>query len=210
MIGRALARQGSRPSGLLGRLTGHFLNRETRNTNRVALVALDPQPGEEVLEIGFGGGATLSRLLAVEKTRISGLELSETMVAQSNSRFRREIADSRLDLTQGDVAALPYADGSFDKVLTVNTIYFWTDPAAALNEIGRTLRPGGRIVIGFRIKEKMEQTWFARYGYHRLYEEEEVRRLLERGAFDDVQIRNEDGVIAASGTKPSIGDRATA
>src|SRR5262249_47728192 len=48
-------------------------------------------------------------------------------------------------------------DASFDKVFTVNTIYFWKSLEAGFAEIHRVLKPGGRAVIGFVVKERMDQ-----------------------------------------------------
>jgi ubiquinone/menaquinone biosynthesis C-methylase UbiE len=49
----------------------------------------------------------------------------------------------------GDVQQLPWEDGAFDAALGVHTLYFWRDVGAALTEIRRALRPGGRLALGF-------------------------------------------------------------
>lgn len=47
----------------------------------------------------------------------------------------------------GNVAALPYDDESFDKVIAVETLYFWPDPVANLKEVHRILKPGGLVAL---------------------------------------------------------------
>jgi arsenite methyltransferase len=54
------------------------------------------------------------------------------------------------ELVEADVYALPFADDSFDGVLSVNTVYFWRDLPADLTEIRRVMAPGGRLVLGIR------------------------------------------------------------
>jgi SAM-dependent methyltransferase len=57
-------------------------------------------------------------------------------------------------LQEGTVSALPFADGSFDKVCSVNTLYFWPDPARDLGEVYRVLAPEGRCYITFRVSHR--------------------------------------------------------
>ena len=57
--------------------------------------------------------------------------------------------------------ALPYGDATFDRVLTVHTIYFWPDPVAAFREVRRVIRPGGRFVLVFHEPDPgPAATWF--------------------------------------------------
>ena len=55
-----------------------------------------------------------------------------------------------MDLRWGVCEHLPWPDRSFDKACAVHTIYFWPQPARDLAEIYRVLRPGGRLVLGYR------------------------------------------------------------
>jgi ubiquinone/menaquinone biosynthesis C-methylase UbiE len=69
------------------------------------------------------------------------------MVAQATRRNAAAIARGQVALGLGSAHELPYADGSFDKAVTVNSIQFWPDMTVGLREVGRVLRPGGRLVI---------------------------------------------------------------
>jgi SAM-dependent methyltransferase len=60
-----------------------------------------------------------------------------------------------VDLHLADVARMPFADGSQDGVLSVNTLHFWPEPDAALRKIRRVLTPGGRLVLGVRSRGMM-------------------------------------------------------
>ena len=77
---------------------------------------------------------------------------------------------------------MPFQDASVDGLLSVNTIYFWPDPAAALREIRRVLRPGGRLVLGVRRKAFLllsPVTWFG----FRLYSVRQLEQLLRAAGF---------------------------
>lgn len=60
------------------------------------------------------------------------------------------------DFREGTVEAIPFEDGFFGKACTVNTVYFWNSLDAGFAEIRRVLTPGGRAVVGFLPKDRME------------------------------------------------------
>jgi ubiquinone/menaquinone biosynthesis C-methylase UbiE len=112
------------------------------------------RPPEKILEIGFGGGLALAQLIGLSQ-HLSGVDRSEDMVRQANSKFRKAVENGRADFRVGNVEALPFAGATFGNVLTVNTVYFWKSLEACCSEIRRVLAPGGQAVIGFMPKEHM-------------------------------------------------------
>ena len=153
---RKLSNQLSRPSGLAGRVVARGMNRGNRDFNARAIERLDVGAGARVLDLGFGGGLTFVPLLERGAT-ITGVDRAPDMVEAARSRFKTEIEAGRVSLHRGEVQALPLADASVDRVLTVNTVYFWPDLAPAFAELHRVLAPGGRIVIGIRDGSVMER-----------------------------------------------------
>lgn len=151
-LGQLISRQAARPTGLLGRFIGRVMVKDTRTTNEAALELLDPQPGERILELGFGQGRTITQLVRMGAT-VVGVEVSETMRAQAAARSRRAIADGRVELLVGDGVTLPLDDDIADGAITAHTIYFWPQPDVTMSEVRRVLRPGARFVIAFRAGE---------------------------------------------------------
>ena len=86
-IAKAAARQSRRPRGVLGRLWGPLLDRATRNANGLAFEALALDGDVAMLEIGFGGGRLLSRILAATTGPVAGLELSKEFLSQRRVPF---------------------------------------------------------------------------------------------------------------------------
>lgn len=101
------------------------------------------QAQREVLEIAVGTGRNLAHYPA--GTRLTGIELSPEMLAIA----RRRAADLEIDvdLRQGDAQALEFADDSFDTVVITLALCTIPDDRAAVREIRRVLRPGGRLVL---------------------------------------------------------------
>jgi arsenite methyltransferase len=191
-LAEALAGQLRQPSGMVGRALGYILNRANRPINERAVERLDVGASDSVLEIGFGGGVATAKVLARTQGFVAGIEISDAMVKHASRRFRHEIERGRLEIRRGSVRAIPYEDGRFDRALTVQTIYFWPDPAADLREIHRVLSPGGRLLVATATKEEMEKRSWTRHGF-RKFEDDELGSLLRGAGFADVAVER-DGV----------------
>lgn len=179
-IGRQLAH----PSGLPGYVAGRFMIGVNRQPYRLALAALDPQPQDHVLEIGFGPGAGLAALAErVTGGRICGLDGAADMARLAARRNRKAVAAGRVSLATGDVHRLPWPAESFDKVLAVNVAYFFDREGGAVREMARVLRPGGLAVLYVTDRATMRAWPFAGPETHVTYDARDLQDLLLRGGF---------------------------
>ena len=114
---------------------------------RRMLVAAAVRPGDSVLDCGAGTGSTA--LLAAKAAGPDGavtlFDLSEGMLAVARDRAARLGLADRLAFRAGDMARLPFADNSFDVVLSTYSLCPLYDPAAGAREMLRVARPGGRV-----------------------------------------------------------------
>jgi ubiquinone/menaquinone biosynthesis C-methylase UbiE len=113
------------------------------------------------------------------------------MVREAEHRFRKQIAQGRLQVQLGDVSRLPFPAETFDRVLTVNTIYFWPDTSQGLSEILRVLKKDGRAAVSIRSKDKMQKLSFTQHGF-RLFWPDELAALMREAGFRDVRIDHRD------------------
>ena len=172
------------PSGLVGSLfVAPFLNVTNMSIIRASVDLLEPKPDDRVLDIGFGGGYSLFSLAErVPKGRVVGVDHSRDMVDAAATLIRKRKLQARIRVRKGNVVELPFAANTFDRVLTVNTIYYWLDLRAAFREIAKVLRPGGRLAVGFRSPESLRlitQAW----ENFRLYEPQEVAEAMRKAGF---------------------------
>ncbi|MCD9031002.1 class I SAM-dependent methyltransferase [Luteimonas sp. Y-2-2-4F] len=181
----ALAAQLRRPAGTDAEDVGARMSEANAAVNRRAVALLDVGAGQAVLEIGPGNGAFVPELLAAPGSRYAGVDWSPEMVAAANRRNARAVADGRARFVEGDAAALPFADAAFDRVLSVNTLYFWTEPQRVLAEIARVLRPGGRLCLAYGDRGFMQRLPFAAHGFA-LYDREDGTALLRAAGFGEV------------------------
>lgn len=113
--------------------------------NNVTLSALELSEGDSVLEIGFGGGALIGRMLSTYKTvTVTGVDISALAVKSARNRFRHT---SRATFDHVTVDTLPANDASHNRVVCVNVIYFWSNVPLALAEAHRVLNHGGMFIL---------------------------------------------------------------
>lgn len=140
--------QFAHPEGWVGRLVGVILAWKNRERNAWALSMLDIQPEDRVLEIGFGPGQAIQEATKLTPNGfVAGIDLSEVMVTQASQRNAAAIRSGHVLLQQGAESPLPFEDSKFTKAFAVNSIQFWSNPDAGLQEVKRVLKPGGRVAI---------------------------------------------------------------
>jgi arsenite methyltransferase len=183
---RFIARQLSRPTGLFGRIMGRLMNRHNAKLNAYAVRQLDLTPSDRILEIGFGGGVTLPSLIA-GAAFVGGVDRSREMVRRAKARFSEAVSAGRAIFREGNVEELPFEVSSFGKVCTVNTVYFWSSLDAGFAEIHRVLSPGGRVVVGFLPKERMDRMGMPKDIFTSRAPEDVIAALTKAG-FSDVRI----------------------
>jgi ubiquinone/menaquinone biosynthesis C-methylase UbiE len=105
-------------------------------------------PQGQAVDLGCGPGH-----LVIEVARrapglhVSGLDLSDEMLAQARDNARHAGLDSRASFRSGDAGQIPFPDSSLDLVVSTLSLHHWSDPVAVLDEVARVLRPGGSFLI---------------------------------------------------------------
>ncbi|MDH3251541.1 MAG: class I SAM-dependent methyltransferase [Ignavibacteria bacterium] len=139
------------PRGPFGRLVGVVMALKNRSRSTWAVEEMQVNHCDAVLEIGTGPGATLNLVAArTSEGFVAGIDHSATMVRQARKRNRKGIAAGKITVTQASVSALPFPDNHFDKVFTINSMMFWPDPVACLQEVQRVLKPRGTFSVFFQ------------------------------------------------------------
>lgn len=120
----------------------------------------------KLLEVPVGTGIlTMPVYQTLPRAEITCLDYSPDMMAQAREKAER-LRLKNVAFEQGDVGALPYGDGSFDIVLSLNGFHAFPDKEAAYRETFRVLKPGGTFCGCFYVKGKYPRTdWFIRHVY---------------------------------------------
>jgi ubiquinone/menaquinone biosynthesis C-methylase UbiE len=168
---------------------------------------------DTILDVGCGGGRTVSKLSAVATGgKVYGLDYSKESVAMASKINRRWIDMARVEIREGTVSQLPFSEDVFDLVTAVETHFWWPDLPAGMREVSRVLKPGGTLIIIAEIYKgaqtataKLAEKYLPLSGMA-LLSVEEHRELFANAGFTDVQAIEEPGKgwICCIGKKRSV------
>ena len=127
-------------------LEGAYEKRDMRRRRRLVHEALGPAPGERILDVGCGPGFYVAELLDTvgPQGSVVGVDGSAASLALA---ARRSEGRQNVAFHEADATSLPVGDGEFDAALSVQVLEYVPEVTAALREIHRALRPGGRVVV---------------------------------------------------------------
>ena len=176
------------------------------------LTAAAIAPGEAVLDVGCGCGATTRAAARTSRHgRVLGVDLSEPMLAEARRLAARD-GLSRVEFRQADVQSDPLPRDEFDVAISSFGVMFFDDPHAAFVNIARALRPGGRLVfvcwqpaqrnehlavpvraVASQLGSPTIDDGGAGPGPFSLADPERTRRLLLAAGFRDVEVAHATG-----------------
>ncbi|MGD9588025.1 MAG: class I SAM-dependent methyltransferase [Pyrinomonadaceae bacterium] len=105
---------------------------------------LNVQPGMKILDVACGSG-NLAVIAAKKGADVTGIDIAENLIEAAKKRAEAESLNIKFE--QGDAEAMPYAEDSFDLVMTMFGAMFAPRPAVTASELVRVCRPGGRIAM---------------------------------------------------------------
>lgn len=141
----------------------HVISRGIAGISEALCEAVDPRPGERVLDIACGSGNTA---LSVSRRHceVAGVDYVPSLIERAAKRAEAEGA--AIDFRVADAQALPFRDASFDVVVSVFGLMFAPDQERTAHELLRVTRPGGRIGLANWMPESFGKDFF---GVHAKY-----------------------------------------
>jgi len=188
-----LMSQFKRPTGFRGRLVAALMNRNHKSLSLWGLSHVNFDPDCVILDVGCGGGKTVSRLAQrAGQGKVFGIDHSADMVKYAQKVNRKLVAENRVEIIEGSVEKMAFPDNFFDIVTAFETYYFWPSLSDALQEIKRVLKPNGKLlIVNEMVKDgvyEFEHAKLIEKTHVQLFLLEEIRSIIYSVGFADVQI----------------------
>jgi SAM-dependent methyltransferase len=156
-----------------------------------ALRALEGLPDDAtILDAGCGTGGFLAKLRrAFPRAHLAGLEYFPAAARRASDKAGAQV-------TSGTINALPFHDGTFDAAVSLDVLcHKAVEPAEALAELHRVLKPGGRLLLNLPAHEWLRSAHDARVHTARRFERHGARALLEQAGFEAVDTRHWNSLL---------------
>ena len=182
---RKLENQLSCPIGKIGIEVGKTMNKSNIGMTLKTIEFLEIKNENSVLELGHGNCGHLDNLLnSAKEIKYFGLEISETMLNEAKKNNLSKLANFQLY----DGETISYPNKFFDKIFSVNTIYFWSDAENLINEIERTLKINGICILTYANKDFMEKLPFIGQKF-KLFDQNDIKNLVKKSTMKIIEIK---------------------
>lgn len=199
---KILAQNLANPQGEKGIEIGEMMNATNISMTLESIRTLVMEDNQHILEIGHGNAGHLKSIMSLAKNlRYTGVDISETMYNEAK-RLNKEF-ENQADFILYEGKKLPFQDGTFNKIFTVNTVYFWENPVDFLNEIYRVLKDDGTFVLTFGQRDFMEKLPFTEYDFT-LYNNSEMEELISKSHFKRMKISEKEEEIKSKTGEETI------
>lgn len=177
------------------------MNEEHAGVTDWALSLWHIDQDDVIPDVGCGAGGALRKMsLAMGDDgfgELAGVDYSPLSVAEAGKTNAEDIKSSKMEILEASVDALPFAGERFDKVITIESFYFWPDPEKDLKEVLRVLKKGGQFFLVADIYGNADLTEHEKENVA-LYDlrnptDREFEELLNKAGFSKVIVHKKEG-----------------
>jgi len=177
-----------KPEGEEGLQVGELMNDGNSGINMHSIAALHVIQGDKILEIGMGNGAFIKHFIYAEPDlSYIGFDYSDVMVEDAGKRNDELMQEYDVQFLKGNAADMPFTNEQFDKIMSVNTFYFWDDHAAVIKEINRVLRPNGSFILAVRPERNLKHYPVTAYNFT-IWSTEKMLDFLKENGFSYIEL----------------------
>lgn len=187
--------QAKNPRGFTGKTMLKIMDAAHSKMTAWGLSKIEISDAATVLDVGCGGGRTLSTLSNIVKHgKIYGVDYSEKAVAISSMKNIKDVQTGKIVVKQANVSSMPFPENYFDAITAFQTHYFWPDLKNDIIEINRILKPGGNFLL-------VSELYKINYHMKSYKTSEALRELLLKNGFSNVHIFQSKSELCLVGTK---------
>ena len=124
------------PGGIAGKISVKIMNVMNQKQYKAILDNINLEHNDILLDIGFGNGYLMNKLFEKNiQINIYGIEISNYMVNNVSKKYKKYVENGYLKLLLENIANTSFENGTFNKIYTINTIYFWNDLEKCFSEM---------------------------------------------------------------------------
>jgi len=183
MLDKFIAKHLSEPNGISGRVVSFFMNRQNRRIYEKTVEIIAIKNGESILDLGCGNGYVLNMIAQKHKGYFTGIDVSESIIASAKKRNRDYVESGKMQFDCQNLNKMGFADCTFDKAYTINTVYFWESLEDAMSEIKRVLNSNGVFYNTLFSNNTLDRFSFTKNGY-RKFSQEQLTKAGTNAGFD--------------------------
>ena len=199
---KILAQHLANPQGEKGIEIGEMMNTTNIGMTLESIKMLLIEDDEAILEIGHGNAAHVKSILnKARNIKYTGIDISETM--HHEAKRLNEEYKNQTDFLLYEGEKLPFEDKTFDKIFTVNTVYFWKQPVEYLNQIYRVLKDNGTFILTFGQRSFMEKLPFTQFDFT-LYNTDEMEETVSKSHFQRMKISEKEEEVKSKTANETI------
>ncbi len=199
---KILAQNLANPEGEKGIEIGEMMNATNIGMTLESIKALLIEDNEHILEIGHGNAGHVKSILnRAQNIKYTGIDISATM--HNEAKRLNEAFRGQADFVLYEGEKLPFEDKMFDKIVTVNTVYFWKQPVDYLNEIYRVLKKTGTFVLTFGQRDFMEKLPFTQFDFT-LYNTDEMEETVSGSYFSRMTVSEREEEVKSKTGEETI------
>jgi len=172
------------PAGIGGDISTKIMNLLNQKQYNTVLRNIKLEPNNCILDIGFGNGYLLKKIIRQNiPVKIYGIEISNDMLNKVKLKNIHNIEKGILELYLANINETSFENNLFDKMYTINTIYFWNELNKCFSEIKRILKPNGIFINVIYTKKYLEKILFTKYGFNK-YSVEEIEKITKNNGME--------------------------
>lgn len=189
-----IGQQFKRPSGFWGNIVASLMAKGNSNAYKILINDLQIQPGNKILEIGYGPGAGINAIAKqYASCEIHGIDFSELMYKKATKRNKTFAATGRVNLMFGDFIDAQIPANNFDKIFCLNVVYFWDNLQQPFEKINSLLGSNGAFYFFMASKTDLNRFKFTKNHIFNKYEVEQVVEALKLAGFGEVAYYYKNG-----------------
>lgn len=191
---KKIAKQFRQPAGLGGKIISAIMEKGNSVAYEKLLKKHYSFSGGKILEIGYGPGYGINLISENdEKSRIDGIDFSGLMYKKCFKRYKRLVDEGKLNLYLGDFLTYDFGENKYDRIFSVNVIYFWEELVNPFKKIHSLLKNDGVFCFYFSHKTDLDKLKFTKGEVFNKYDIETVTGKLKEAGFKNIKSRFDYG-----------------